>query len=305
MAGVYIETNGTIAGDLVAFGGNVRILGDVAGDVVAGGGNLWIQGNIQGTLDIQGGNIVIDGTVGQNAVITAAKLTISSKAILKGNLAYTSNKEADIEEGAQIAGSINGDAGSKAILLWKLTSVLANHIPEQPESWKEWKSDLPLWLRILLRSSYFVSLLIAGIFILIVYRRHATMVADRIISFPLRTVGSGLIILICVPIASLILCISIVGLPIGLVSLAAYLVFAYIGRVYVALAIGREILDRITKQEVRIIWPLIVGLLIIMLLSSIPFYIGWIFRILFVLFGMGGMLIVEKRVRIAPRDEAV
>ena len=128
------------------------------------------------------------------------------------------------------------------------------------------------------------------------------MVADRIVSFPLRTLGWGLIFLVCVPITALILCFSIVGLPVGITALATYLVFSYISRVYVALAIGREILDRITKQELRVIWPLIIGLLIITILSSIPFYIGWIVRILCVLFGLGGMLIVEKRVRIAPRD---
>lgn len=305
LVGVHIEVRGNVAGDLVALGGNVKILGDVAGDVITGGGNVWINGNIQGSLEAQCGNIAIAGTIGRNTTITASRLTLSSTAILKGNLNYTSEHNADIEEGAQIAGALNKEPGNKIILLWRLTSMLVNHLPEQPQSWKEWKSGFPSWFRILLRLSSFISLLIAGIVILIVYGRHATMVVDRIVSSPLKTLLWGLVFLICVPIAALLLCISIVGLPVGLITLATYLVFSYISRVYVALAIGREILDRVTKQDVRIIWPLIVGLLIITILSSIPFYVGWVVRIVCVLFGLGGMLMMEKRIRIAPRNNAV
>ncbi|MFC1715720.1 polymer-forming cytoskeletal protein [Candidatus Poribacteria bacterium] len=305
LVGAHIEIRGTVAGDLVAFGGNVRVLGDVAGDVIASGGNIWISGNVQGCLDAQGGNIVIAGTIGQNAIVTASRLTLSSTALLKGNLAYTSNRNVDIEQGAQIAGELSREPESKAAALWKLTSVLAKHLPEEPQNWKEWKIAFPLWFRILLRVSSFISLLIAGIVILIVYGRQANMVADRIVSSPWKTLGWGLIVLVCVPIVALILCVSIVGLPAGIVAIATYLVFSYVSRVYVALAIGREILDRITKQDVRIIWPLIVGLLIITILSSIPFYIGWVVRIICVLFGLGGMLIMEKRVRVAPRNEVV
>ncbi len=305
LIGGHIEIRGSVAGDVAAFGGNVRILGDVAGDVIAGGGNIWIDGNVQGSLDAQGGNIVIAGTIGQNAIVAASRLTLSSTALLKGNLIYTSNRNAEIAEGAQIAGTLKREPGSRAAVLWKLTSVLANHLPEEPQNWKEWKTGFPLWFRILLRVSSFISLLIAGIVILIVYGRQANMVADRIVSSPWKTLGWGLIVLICVPIVALILCVSIVGLPVGLVAIATYLVFSYVSRVYVALVIGRGILDRVTKQDVRIIWPLIVGLLIITILSSIPFYVGWIVRIICVLFGLGGMLIMEKKVRVAPRNETV
>ena len=305
LAGANIEISGAIAGDLVVFGGNVKILGDVAGNVTAGGGNIWIQGNIQGSLDVQCGDLVIAGTIGRNAVVTASKLTLSSTAMLRGNLSYTGGHDAEIQEGALIAGAINKESKGKTVVFWRLTSKLANYLPEQPEIWKEWKNSLPLWSRILLRFSSFVSRLIAGVIILVVYRRHATMVADRIVSIPLKTLGWGLIFLICVPIAALLLCVSVVGLPVGLIGLATYLVFCYISWVYVALAVGRGILDRFTKQDVRIIWPLILGLIIITVLSSIPFYIGWLVKIICVLFGLGGMLMMERSIRVAPRDKTM
>ena len=304
LAGANVEIDGIIDGDLVAFGGNVSILGDVAGDVITGGGRIRIYGNIQGSLDARCGDMVIDGTIGQNVMLTASKLTLSPTAVLMGNLTYTSNRSAEIGEGARIAGEVKKEAGSSiTMMFWKLTSVVAGYLPEQPESWKEWKRQLPAWFRSLIRVSSFVSLLIAGMIILSTYERHATMVADRIISFPLKSLGLGLIFLICVPIGALILCVSIVGLPIGLIALAAYLVFSYISRVYVALAIGREILDRITNQDVRIVWPMIFGLFIITALSLIPYHVGWVIRLVCIPFGLGGMLMTGKRVRVAPREE--
>ena len=304
LAGANVEVDGTIDGDLVAFGGNVDILGNVTGDVITGGGNVRIRGNIQGSLDARCGDMVIDGTIGQNVVLTASRLTLSPTAVLAGDLIYTSNRSADIGEGAQIAGEVWKESGGSTMVLWKLASAVADHLPKQPERWKEWKDQLPAWFRTLLRLSSFVSLLIAGIIILSLYGRHATMVADRIMSFPLKSLGLGLLFLICVPIGALILCVTIIGLPIGLVVLATYLVFFYISRVYVALAIGREILDRITKQDVRIIWPMILGLFIITALSSIPYYVGWIIRLVCILSGLGGMLMTGRKVRMAPREEA-
>ena len=301
LAGVNIEIDGAIDGDLVAIGGNVNISGNVAGDVIAGGGNVWIRGNIQGSLDARCGNMVIDGTIDQNVVLTTSRLTLSPTAVLKGNLTYTSNRDAEIAGGAQILGAVNRESGGSTMVLWKLVSVVADHLPEQPEKWKD---RLPAWFRILLKISPFFSLLIAGIIVLSVYRRHATMVADRIVSFPLKSFGLGLLFSICVPIGALILCMTVIGLPIGLISLATYLVFSYISRVYVALAIGRELLDRITKRDVRTIWPMILGLFIITVLSSIPYYIGWAIRLICILFGLGGMLMIERRVRVAPREGA-
>jgi hypothetical protein len=191
------------------------------------------------------------------------------------------------------------------MIFWRLCSTVANFLPEQPGNWKEWKDGLPAWLRTLFRLSSFVSLLIAGIIIISLYERHATMVADRIISFPLKSFGLGLLFLVGIPIVALILCITIVGLPLGLVALTTCLVFSYISRVYVALVIGREILDRISKQEIRIIWPLILGLLIITLLSFIPYFIGGIIQLVCVLFGLGGMLMTGRKVRVAPKEEAI
>jgi len=84
------------------------------------------------------------------------------------------------------------------------------------------------------------------------------------------------------------------------------LVFFYISRVYVALAIGREILDRITKQDIRTIWPMLLGLFIITALSSIPYHVGWVIRIVCTLFGLGGMLMTTRRkFRMATREEAI
>jgi hypothetical protein len=189
------------------------------------------------------------------------------------------------------------------MVLWRLASVAAGRLPERPERWRDWRNRFPGWFRALLRASSFVSLFLGGIIMLSFYRRHTIMVADRVVSFPLKSLELGLLFFICVPIGALILCITVIGLPIGLVTLAAYFVFLYVSSIYVALTIGREILERITKQDVRIVWHMVLGLFIITALSLIPYYVGWLVRLICILFGLGGMLMTGKRVRVAPRDE--
>jgi len=304
MAGVHLAIDGTIHGNLVAFGGTVNITGNVKGDVVTGGGSVKISGDIDGSVDAKGGEIIISGTIGQSAILTASKLTLSPTAVLRGNLTYKSKREADIQSGAQIDGAVNMEKGN-AMIFWRLCKPVASYLPEQPEKWSEWKDGLPAWLRTLLRLSPFVSLLIAGIIIISLYERHATMVADRIISFPLKSFGLGLLFLVGMPIGALILCVTVIGLPLGLIALATCIVFSYISRIYVALVIGREILDRITKQDIRIIWLLILGLFIITALSFIPFFVGGIIQLVCVLFGLGGMLMSGRRVRVAPKEETI
>jgi cytoskeletal protein CcmA (bactofilin family) len=303
LAGANVHIDGTVMGDLVVFGANLVISGDVMGDVIAGGGNIEITGNINGTLDARCGQIRVDGNIDRSAVIAAHRLNISSKSSLGGNLTYTSSYEAKIEDGAQIAGEVERRSDGIGMIVWGLASTLADHLPEHPDSWKNWKNQLPIWFRTLLRLSSFVSLFLAGIIMLMLYRRHAITVADRIISFPLKSLLLGLVFLVCVPIGAIILCITIVGLPIGLVSLATYFVFSYISRIYVGLVIGREILDRISKQEIRIIWHMILGLFIITALTSIPYYIGSVIRIIFIILGLGGMMMTGRRLRVMQREE--
>ncbi|MBD3183065.1 hypothetical protein GF312_12290 [Candidatus Poribacteria bacterium] len=303
LGGANIKIQGVINGDLLALGGNVEILGEVKGDVITGGGKIRISGNIHGSLEARCGEMLIDGSIGQNVDLTVARLRISPNAVVKGNLEYVSNRSAEIEKGAFIAGIVERRSGKRSVMtFWDIMASLANRLPENPEKFREWRSKTPGWFRILLQVSPLVSLLIAGLVILILYERHVTMVANRIIAFPLKSFGMGLLFLACVPIGSIILCLTIIGIPIGIIALAAYIVFLFVSRIYVGLAIGREILERITKHELRIIWQMILGILLIAILTAIP-YIGWLIGIVFISFGLGGMITTGRRTRLLSKEE--
>ena len=295
LGGINVVVDGHIDGDLMVLGANIAILGDISGDVTVRGGNVRVSGNIAGELNGCAGTMIIDGTIGRNVTLTVSNLALYPKAVLKGSLTYTSNRSADIEQGATITGSVERKAGGSQMALWWLATVVANRFPQDPGKLQEWEAQLPGWFRVLFSASAFFSLLVAGLIIISVYERHATLVADRILSSPLGSLGMGLLFLVTAPVAIIVLAFTIIGIPISFVVLAACIVVIYISRVYVALLIGRTIFDHITKQDVRSVWPMILGLIIVTALSSIPYHIGLVVKVVSIAIGLGGLLVTKKR----------
>ncbi len=87
-ASVVVEETGTVARDVMAFGGVVRVEGDVGRDV---------RGRMIRT--------VIDGRVGGDIDVATQRFEVGSGAVVDGDVLYRSPTGASIDEGAQISGT--------------------------------------------------------------------------------------------------------------------------------------------------------------------------------------------------------
>jgi hypothetical protein len=66
-------------------------------------------------------------------------------------------------------------------------------------------------------------------------------------------------------------------------------IFLYISGVYIGVWIGRKLLGFIKKSlGTSFFWPFLVGTILITLISLIPF-VGWLFRLFFLLISLGAM----------------
>ncbi|MFC1861408.1 hypothetical protein ACFLYL_03965 [Chloroflexota bacterium] len=104
LAGQTITVSGNIGRDLLAGGSTLDITStaNIVRDFVFGTGTSRIDGHINGNILGGGGEITIaDG----NVRLEVDKLTIASTANIQGSLAYSSENEANIQSGAQIAGT--------------------------------------------------------------------------------------------------------------------------------------------------------------------------------------------------------
>ena len=115
--------------------------------------------------------------------------------------------------------------------------------------------------------------------------------------------GWGAIALFLVPLAAIILCITVIGLPVGLIGLALWTVLLYIAQIPVAIFIGYLILGRSRSLEGKgfMIGCLALGLLLIALVKLIPF-VGFFICLAVAMFGMGALLMVDKKMMSALKS---
>ena len=114
----------------------------------------------------------------------------------------------------------------------------------------------------------------------------------------MASLGWGAAIIFATPVAAIIVCITVVGIPVGLIALVLYAIAIYISQVFVGLLIGQLIIGRFrgVESKAMMIGALALGLFILTLLQWIPFIGFWV-GLAVALFGVGAMAVSEIRRR--------
>ena len=322
VAGETIIIDGTINGDLIAAGKIIRVNGPVNGNIIAIGGTVNINGEVTHSVRIIGETLNISGTIGRDLLVGGEEvslastaeigsdlllgagtalidglitgdinsgvenLIIASTASIQGKLTYISENEANIQSGAQIMGPIT----HKLPDLKERLAVGTHKLPDV----KERLTPVGIWGKVI----GFLMTLVLGIIIILLAPRRVKAVTDSIRTRPWASLGWGAIILVATPIAAGIACITIIGLPLGLIALALYTIAIYLTQLFVGLLIGQLIIGAFRGVETRaaLVGALALGLAILSLLRLIP-YLDFVIGLATVLFGLGAMLVSERKLR--------
>jgi len=304
-AGRIVNINGDVTHAVRAVAETININGDVDGDVMAGcgklnidstariGGDLLfgadiasIDGPVKGNIKGSGREVTISNWVNGDVELEVESLTILSTANIEGDLSYTSEDEADIQSGAQITGATT------------------HTIPEVKED--EAKGfPFILFTSALSKLISFLMAFVTGVVIIFLAPRKLTSITDAIGTRPGPSAGWGAMILFLTPIAALIVCLTIIGIPLGLIALVLYGIALYLAQIPVGLFIGRWIIGRFRDVESKAIMvgALAIGLAILKLLSLIP-YFGFFVGFVVVLFGLGAVVAAERKRRAEVREAA-
>lgn len=158
-----------------------------------------------------------------------------------------------------------------------------------------------------------IGLLVVGLFMIWLLPARLNMWSERVRAHPLRSAGSGVVTLVTGFAFTAIIVVVIAGIALGLNALTlqnlafifgtlgllavglAFFVFwlfaAYISKVIVAYLVGRLILKRLVPRAKGKFWPLLLGLVLYILVTAIP-YAGWIIGFLVTLVGLGAVWLV-------------
>jgi len=291
--GQTLSISGNVNGDLMVAGSEVNIASTatIKGDLLLAAGNIRIDGLIEGDVKGYGGEVAIGNGIKGNVDLKVEGLAILPTANIQGDLTYTSEEEADIQSGAQIAGTTT------------------HNLPPAKE---ELDKALPPFgtFRIVVKVIRFLMALLAGLVIILIAQRRLTSIAESIRSRPGASAGWGALIVFVVPIAAVLVCFTVVGIPVGLIALGLWGMALYLAQIPVGLFIGRCIIGRfkVVEGKAIMVGALALGLVLLklleLLLGLIPLPGLGLFIVLAVvdLFGVGAVVVAERKRRAEARE---
>lgn len=291
-AGGSIIINGDVSSDVIAAGGNINILsnvgddvrlaggtiilgGKIGGDLILGGGQVNISGDgILGDVIIGGGNVYINAPIGGNVMIEADKVTLGSLAVISGNLTYRATKELIKEEGAVVKGVIDFKLRDNKSISSKFSTTIF--------------SEVFLW--------EFLTLLACAFLIGLTLRRYNKEIIILTISQPFHLLGKGILTLIIFPLVFILLFVTLIGIPLGLLGLLGFIILLIFSWIMVPIILGSIIFRYFFKKELEISWKTIFfGALIYSIIGIIPF-LGVLLKMVLILITLGALITFKWRV---------
>jgi cytoskeletal protein CcmA (bactofilin family) len=286
--GESINISGRVGGDVLAGCGRLNIAGtgEIGGDLLFGADSVGIDGPVEGDIKGGGSQVTISDAVGGNVELEVESLMVLSTASIGGDLTYSSAEEADIQSGAQIAGATT------------------HNVPEVKEDGAGMFPFAP-FSGVLAKLTSFLMAFVTGLIIIFLATRRLTSIVDAIGSRPGPSAGWGALIVLVTPIAALLVCLTIIGISAGVIALALYGIGLYLAQIPVGLFIGRWIIGRFRAVESKgaMVGALAVGLVILKLLSLIP-YFGFVVGFVVALFGLGAVVAAERKGRAEAKEAA-
>ena len=326
IAGSRVDVSGTVNGDLVVAGGQVNIDGTINGDILVAGGQVTVRGSASQNLRVIGGNVLILGSVGRNVSVIGGTITVDSRAKISGNAAFAGGNVELLTEvknlsltagsatiGSEVLGNVSAGAGSLYLSqnakidgnldYWSQEMATINrgatvsgsvtfHKTQASRNYRQTSEETVGAVGSFIGIVSFIGSLILGLLVLWLMPNYSKKTADLVTGKFWLSLLTGFIILVIVPILALILMITLVGFPVALYLIFAYLLFIYTAKIFVALAIGCFISERF-KWKLGIYWVFVAGLILYYILGIIPL-LGFFVKLIALLTGLGALFLQSK-----------
>ena len=142
---------------------------------------------------------------------------------------------------------------------------------------------------------FLLALMVTGIVLTLIFKKNAYQAKQAVGGSFLKSLGLGFMFMVCIPIAMIILLITVIGIPIAIIAFFVYAILIYIAKIPVATFVGEKIIRALGKQgEPSLIWSMLLGLVVLTLLLNIP-YLEWPLYFLVLFTGFGAILSSQRR----------
>ncbi len=273
LTGERVRVEGTVDGDVFAAGKDIDIDGHVTGDVISGGRYLRIRGTVDGNVRSAGNTAVISGTVGKNIMWFGDSTTVDatgkvggSVTMFGGTLSMDGHLGRDIlfygdevnvnggvgggiqqkghtliiGSGAQVDGPIRfeGDRPANVSPGAKLASPVEFKQMQRKHDYQE--SGYYLW-----RVIWTAAFILFGMVLFLLIPRFAGETISAAESYG-APIGLGILVFFGVPLAAIIACVTVVGLPLGILTMGFWILMLCSAEIVVGGVVGNLILGKAT-----------------------------------------------------------
>jgi cytoskeletal protein CcmA (bactofilin family) len=295
-AGGDINVESAIGGELFATGGNITLTkaARVASTASLFGGTVSIDGRIDGPLSVSAQKVVLNGEVNHDARFRAEQIELGPTAKITGTLDYASPNEIKRADGATIGGAISRMADDSAM-----------HDRNMHEANRDWHMRMgrsgSTWVGSIF--TFFALLACAAVFLLI-FPTFSAKASDAVRTSPWAAITIGFGALVCVPLLAILLFVTILGIPLGIIAVALYPVLLLLGYVVGVLFVARRAQNAMSKDAsgsfATTIGFYALALLLVMLLGRLPF-VGGLVVFVITIVGIGASLIeMYSRRQVGP-----
>ncbi len=266
ISGQWLSVRGRVSNSVLAAGQQFRLesQGEVQGDVIAFTGETRLEGKINRDVTAFTGVTEVRSSVGRHLTAYTSRLILPSMARVGGNLtAHADNRNAVAVEPGVVAGKTEIEIGRRGRPYSRFS---------EPRFYK---------FQIL---QFLAAMLAGGVLILLFPAfLQATSQAAGVWG---RSMGLGFAALFAVPVAAILACISLIGIPLGLTAIFLWICAIYLAKVFVAIFVGQALLQRSLATRAETLLALAIGLAIIFVVVQIPYAGAWIHSVVFCL-GLG------------------
>lgn len=316
--GESVNVDGTVNGDLIAFARHISVRGTVKGNLISFGQRVENEGTVQGSIFAFGQTVETRGQVGLNVYGFGQDVGIGNGAQVSGNAALFGG-EINVQgavgrdltaytERLGITGSVDRNVFARAGRVsvsapsriggtFTARVRQAGNVQVDTGATIGGKRDVQvippprskystvsfyLWQIIWLAAAF-----VAGLVLFWLAPAFSRISLDTGRAL-LMTGGVGFLSLIVPPVAAIIFAVTLVGLPLGLITLTLWVMACYLSKVVIAGFLGRSLLATYVASKPPAALALLAGLVPVFIAINLP-YIGGLIQLLLVVLGLGAL----------------
>jgi hypothetical protein len=267
-SGGSLEVNAPVETNIIAIGEHITVNGPVGTDILAAGYSVSVTGNVTGKVLAAGNTVMMNGQ--------AENLVAAGNSVLLG-------KEAEIRRDARIGASRFEVLGTVERELmtrgWKGTV--------EPETETSPFLDLLKAGFRELANCIIIGMGLLGLVLLRLAPEPMQNASERLLQYPISSGGRGILFLCAAGLGIVLLLISFIGIPLGILLILLYAGVILLSGLVAAEGIGRAIFRRVGRPGRYL--PFILGYLILFFLTQIP-TLGLIFPVIAIIAGSGAII---------------